>query len=62
MLLMLMILFVDIWRFHDCQDSTSRHLEFYGSNNGFFEKETIAVNCLLFEKKSRFCVRILATV
>jgi len=48
------------------------HLEFYGSNNGFCEKpiglsighqniETIALNCLVFEKISLLCIGILAT-
>ena len=39
------------------------HLGFYGSNNGFFEKpnyissstDTIALNCLVFEKIAFFC-------
>ena len=45
-----------------------RHLEFYGSNNGFFEKtiytiscmsliNIIALNCLVFEKISFYCTR-----
>ena len=44
-----------------------RHLGFNGSNNGFFEKpmyttsyrssmETIALNCLVFEKIAFFCI------
>jgi len=43
------------------------HLGFYGSNNGFFEKpnyitsyrssiDTIALNCLVFEKIAFFCI------
>jgi len=33
-----------------------RHLGFYGSNNGFFEKPVYDfLNCLVFEK-SRFCI------
>ena len=46
-----------------------RHLEFYGSNNGFFEKtiytisymssiNIIALNCLVFEKISFYCIRV----
>jgi len=44
-----------------------RHLEFLGSNNGFFEKLMEVVNryhsskLLSFWRKSRFCVCILAT-
>jgi len=56
--------YVEIRRLTIFKMADVRHHEFYGSKNGFFDYwssvETIAVNCLVFEKTA-FVVQILAT-